>query len=141
MKLSLHQQPGETELQIHCADPEAAEIQELRRWLSGSVLPAQEQGVLRLFAPHEVLYGEFVGRGVFLYTAEGVYPTTWSLAQLQDAPHFVRCSKSMAVNLLAIRALRSERYGRLLATLSNGERILISRHYAATLRQRLLSHL
>lgn len=107
----------------------------------GKRLPAQDAGSLTLLEPREVLYAEFVGRAVFLYTKDAVHPSTQSLAQLaRDWPGFIRCSKSMVVNLHCVCRLRSEFSGRLLATLSNGEGILISRHYAAGLRQRLTSN-
>ena len=49
----------------------------------------------------------------------------------------LRCGKSCIVNLYAIRRLRSCGAGRIEATLSTGERLMISRHYAPALRERL----
>lgn len=50
---------------------------------------------------------------------------------------FFRCGKSAAVNLRQTEQLRSQPGGRLLLTLSNGEKILVSRRYAAVLRRQL----
>ena len=136
----LRDQISEPELLIRCTDPDAPEIKELLQLLgnTGKKLPAQQPDALTLLEPAEVLYGEFVGRGVFLYTVDAVWPTSVTLAQLEhDYNGFVRCSKSMAVNLRHIRKLKSEVSGRILATLTNGEQILISRHYAGALRRAL----
>lgn len=141
MKLHVIQEEiPEPELTLRCRDPQAPEVARLRQFLDlyGPRLPAQTQDGLLLLDPSELLYGEFVGRSVFLYTKEGVFPTKLSLAQLEtEGEHMVRCSKSMVVNLMHLRHLQSELSGRILATLSNEERILISRHYAAALRKRL----
>lgn len=142
MKITIVQDAvREPELYLHCKDPDSPEVQAILCRLNGTekMLSAQQAEEITLLKPSEVLYGEFVGRGVFLYTEQQVLSTTRSLAQLEaDYPDFVRCSKSMVVNLQGIRSLRSELHGRIMATLQNGERILISRHYAATLRERLM---
>ena len=49
----------------------------------------------------------------------------------------LRCGKSTVVNLHAIRKLKSCGAGRIEASLSTGERLMISRHYAPALRERL----
>jgi len=143
LKITIVQEPREEPaLFLHCADPSMPEVQSLLHFVEGldKRLPVQKAGSLTLLAPRDVLYAEFVGRGVFLYTKNEVHPSTQSLAQLaRDWPGFVRCSKSMVVNLHCVSKLRSEFSGRLLATLSNDEALLISRHYAAGLRRRLTS--
>ena len=141
MKLLVIQEDiPEPELSLRCQNPHAPEVERLRRFLQldEQRLSAQNEEGLFFLDPSELLYGEFVSRSVFLYTKEAVLPTKLSLAQLEtQSEHFFRCSKSMVVNLKHIRHLRSELSGRILATLSNDEQILISRHYAAALRKRL----
>lgn len=128
---------AEPEITIRCKDPEEPEIQELLRLIEQKKIPARQSGEVSLLDPSEVLYGEFVGRGVFLYTGDQVLAAAVSLAELEREHRFFRCSKSMAVNLRHIQRLKSEVSGRILATLSNGECILISRHYASSLRKAL----
>lgn len=141
MKLHVIQEEiSEPELTLRCRDPKAPEIERLLQLLrpDGQRLPVQTEEGRLLLDPLELLYGEYVGRSVFLYTKEGVFPTKLSLAQLEtEVEHMFRCSKSMVVNLMHIRHLQSELSGRILATLSNEERIVISRHFAAALRKRL----
>ncbi len=141
MKITVQQEAvAETEIIIRCADPAAEEISSLLQLVEGRQkrLPVRQADGQALLDAQEVLYGEFVGRHVFLYTDQEVFPTSVSLQDLAEQyPGFVRCSKSMVVNLQAIRKLRSELSGRILASLRNGEDILISRHYAAMLRRTL----
>ena len=69
-----------------------------------------------------------------------MYQTALTLAELEDrweTMGLLRCGKSCIVNLYAIRRLRSCGAGRIGATLSTGERLMISRHYAPALRERL----
>lgn len=141
MRITVLKEPvSDPELTIRCADPDAPEIQELlcAARNAGKKIPANQPDSKLLLEPSEVLYGEYVGRNVFLYTASAVLPTTVTLAQLEkEFNGFFRCSKSMAVNLNCIRQLKSEPGGRILAKLSNGECILISRRYAGALRRAL----
>ncbi|MGT2907840.1 LytTR family DNA-binding domain-containing protein [Streptococcus dentiloxodontae] len=86
----------------------------------------------------EVLYAESVDGRTFLYTADGLYQVSRSLKDLAScyASHgFFRCAKSMVVNIYKIQSFKSQAYGRIEATLENGEHVLISRKYANKLRQ------
>jgi len=106
----------EPELTLRCRDPKAPEVERLLQLLRPDPqrLPVQTQEGLFLLDPLELLYGEYVGRSVFLYTKEGVFPTKLSLAQLEtEVGHMFRCSKSMVVNLMHIRHLQSELSGRI----------------------------
>ena len=61
--------------------------------------------------------------------------------QLND-PLFIRSGKgitptTVGINLHRIRSLKSRTGGRIEASLENGERLVVSRHYAPLLRERL----
>ncbi|MGN0996952.1 MAG: LytTR family DNA-binding domain-containing protein [Candidatus Ventricola sp.] len=131
--------PGaEEELIVRCPDPDAPNIRALMRLLGDAQrrIPARLEQQLCFLSPADILYAECVDRSVFLYTADQVYATPLTLAQLEDDA-LVRCAKSMVVRIGAIRALRSQTDGRILATLTNGEQLYISRRYAAALRRAL----
>ena len=103
-------------------------------------IPASCQRQPFLLKPSQILYAEAVEGSVFLYTADQVYTSPYSLSFLEKEygeDGFFRCGKSAAVNLRQTEQLRSQPGGRLLLTLSNGEKILVSRRYAAILRRRL----
>ena len=132
--------PGsEEELLLRCPDPGAPHIRTLLRLLSEAQqrIPARLEQSLCFLSPADILYAECVDRSVFLYTADCVYTTPLTLSELESCA-LVRCAKSMVVRLGAIRSLQSRASGRILATLTNGEQILISRRYAAALCRTLL---
>ena len=51
--------------------------------------------------------------------------------------NFARVGKSMVINLKKIQSLRSDVGGRLIASLSNGEKTVISRAYAPEVKRQL----
>ena len=76
----------------------------------------------------------------FLYTASAFYQTALTLAELEGRYGelgYLRVSKSAVINLHRIRSLKSRTGGRIEASLENGERLVVSRHYAPLLRERL----
>lgn len=129
-------QSQEDELILRCRDPNTPHIRELLAVLgnTGQGIPARAEEQMVIVAPSEVLYAETVERRNFLYTARSVYETALSLAELEQRGLF-RCAKSMVVRIDAIRTLKSQTDGRIMATLNNGEQLYISRRYAAALRR------
>ena len=92
-----------------------------------------------LLSPDETLYCESVDEHTFLYTASAFYQTALTLAELEGRYGelgYLRVSKSAVINLHRIRSLKS-RTGGIEASLENGERLVVSRHYAPLLRERL----
>lgn len=141
MKLTVEEVPGtETELVLRCSDSSDPEICGLIKYLDGfdKRICVHQADQFTMLSLRDILYCEFVNRMVFVYTDKDVYPCGMSLAQLETKyTNFFRCSKSTVINIGQITHLKSELHGRILATLSNGEQILISRHYASELRRRL----
>jgi DNA-binding LytR/AlgR family response regulator len=87
---------------------------------------------------HNILYFETVDNKCFLYTHEWVLEVEKKLYELEKVldPHdFFRCSKSMIVNINQIIRLKPEMTRNILATMSNGEVISISRRYAKTFKE------
>lgn len=138
MKITI-EPAAQEELILRCPDPDAPQIQALLRLLADERrrIPARREQALFFLAPSDILYAEHVDRSVYLYTADAVYATPLSLAEL-EAFSLLRCAKAMVVRIDAIYTLQSRSGGRLLATLCNGEQLWISRHYAAALRRALL---
>ena len=99
-----------------------------------------ERREVTLLSPSEVVYCESVDDHTFLYTSAAVYQTALSLAELEGrygSLGLFRAGKSSIVNLHRVRALKSQPGGRIEVTLETEERLVVSRHYAPLLRERL----
>ncbi|MBO4750539.1 MAG: LytTR family transcriptional regulator DNA-binding domain-containing protein, partial [Lachnospiraceae bacterium] len=68
--------------------------------------------------------------GKVLLTEKRLY----ELEELLDKREFFRCSKSTILNLNKVVKLRPELNRNILATLTNGETIVVSRRYATELK-------
>lgn len=88
-----------------------------------------------------IYYCEAVDNTVFCNTKQDTYETAYRLYELENAwteRGFVRTGKSMLVNLRRITSFRPVLSGRVEATLMNGEKTMISRVYAKSVRQALM---
>lgn len=100
----------------------------------------REGGEMVLLRADEVIYCDTVEEKTFVYTAAELYQTALSLGELEGRygeQGFFRVGKSMVVNLHHIRSLKSHTAGRIEITLETKERLMVSRHYAPLLRERL----
>lgn len=89
----------------------------------------------------EILYFEAVGEQVFAYTAKELYLIKKRLYEIETQyreRRFIRCSKSVIVNLMQIDTFRPALDSRFLARMTNGEEIMISRMYAKEFKKRLM---
>ncbi len=88
-----------------------------------------------------ILYFEAVGDQVFAYTSEEVYSVKRRLYELETSyvdRKFIRCSKSVLVNLMQIESFRPALDSRFFARMKNGEDIMVSRMYAKELKRKLM---
>lgn len=135
-------QPDEEDTVIvRCAQPDQRLISMLRAfqtvkteltgYLDGRIVPLNYQ---------EVFYFESNENRVFAYYQAEVYEVKYKLYELEElfAPlDFVRCSKSMIVNMEKIKYLSPLFSGKLEAHLKNGEKVIISRQYVHSLKSKL----
>lgn len=101
------------------------------------ILVSSERGSHFLLVD-DILYFESIDGNTFAYSKNAVYQvnqTLRDLVQTYGKKGFFRSSKSMVLNIYRIDSFKSQSFGRIEATLDNGENALISRKYAATLRQ------
>ena len=91
--------------------------------------------------PYEqILYIEAVDKKVFIYGEDEIYDCNYKLYQLEEMlpeSYFFRISKSVILNVLAIKCLEPESGRRLKVTLENEEMLIISRQYAGDIKQKL----
>ncbi|MCY7129400.1 LytTR family DNA-binding domain-containing protein [Streptococcus mutans] len=117
-------------------NPTIEEIVNLTSRQKEKLLAKGEKGNTFLWLD-DILYCERVDGIVFAYTKNKVYQIFHSLRDLEASYYrlgYVRCSKSMIVNIYKIHYFNSEPYGRIRATMENDEEIMISRKYANRIR-------
>ncbi len=105
---------------------------------SGS-LPVTLEGRVYLVKHSAIYYIESVDKKTFVYTKDSCYESKYRLYELETIllGLFLRCSKATILNLKKVRSVESEMSGRMIATLLNGESIVISRGYVKEVKGRL----
>jgi len=84
-----------------------------------------------------ILYIESVDRKTFLYTEGEVFEIDKRLYELEEKLgffDFFRVSKAIIVNLNRVQSLRPEIGARLVLTMENTEKIVVSRQYAKIIK-------
>ena len=86
----------------------------------------------------DILYFESVDSKTFIYTKERVLTAELKLYEIEkklSEKNFFRCSKSVVVNIGKIVRLKPEISRNIIATLDNGEAVVISRRYVSELKR------
>lgn len=85
------------------------------------------------FRLEDVYYFEALDEKVFGYTKDEVFELKMRLYEVEkeyENRHFVRCSKSVVLNLMLLDSISPALNGRFFAHMKNGEKLMISRQYA-----------
>ena len=127
-----------TAVEIHCREV-TSETERLERYIRrfDERIIATLNGQTHNVPVEEILYIESVDKKTFLYTTGTVLQTEkrlYELEELLDEKTFFRCSKSVIVNLNKITKLKPEVTRNILATLTNGEVVVISRRNVRSLK-------
>ena len=88
----------------------------------------------------EILYFEAVDSKSFFYTKENFYRYKSTLLALEESlknTSFQRVSKTVIANMKKLTSIKKSDNSRLLATLTNGEKIVISRKYVNEIKRKL----
>ena len=143
MKITLNQDPAfsETEVVINCrqADEDILHLVAMLR-IHQKKLVGTLDGELHLLDTKDILYIDTADKRTFLYTGQAVYECALRLYELEEGLQgldFLRVSRSAIVNFRRIRSIRPELGGRMLVTVDGGERLDVSRQYAADLKEKL----
>ena len=127
---------------IECVEI-TSQIRDIESYVSnkGEELAGSIEGVdgslQRKFRLEDVYYFEAVDEKVFAYTKEQVYELHMRLYEVEEkyaGRHFIRCSKSVILNLMLLDSISPALNGRFFAHMKNGERLMISRMYAPKLK-------
>lgn len=104
----------------------------------GVELSGLEEGRMEKVKLEDICYFEALDEKVFAYTKEKVFEIKLRLYEVEKAyasHHFIRCSKSVVLNLMQLKSISPALNGRFLAHLKNGEKVMISRQYIGSVRE------
>ena len=137
MKLFVRVVPdiSETEIEVRCHErnQEVNNIIDIIKGSTDVLVGINEKGQSERIYVSQILYLEAVDRDVFAYKAEGVYKIRKTLYELEGdlkTKLFVRISKSVIVNIKAVKSVSPEDFRRYRLLLKNGEYLIVSRNYA-----------
>ena len=143
MKITIDERLGATgiEVTIVCGktDRQVLDIVARLRMFDRKVTGSMD-GSTHVVNAEDILYVESVDKRTFFYTAEGVYETPLRLYEMEERLEgcdFLRVAKGCVVNFRRIAALRPDLNGRIIATMDNGEQVVISRQYAPNVKRKL----
>ncbi len=98
-----------------------------------------EEYVLKL---DDIFYFEAVDNRVFAYTSDKIYEVSYKITELNEMlkdTSFLQIARTVILNIAKIDRISKMVNSRLLAILTNQEKIIISRAYAQNLKQKLKS--
>lgn len=143
MKLSVEQvsHENEEEVIVRCHDAEEKWVEAIRAVTAGEVFVSAfaAEKVYRLKLS-DIYYFEVVDGCSFLYGESSVFGCRQKLYEFEElcrGSMLFRCSKSMILNADKIRCVRPSVSGRFEATLTNNEKVIISRQYVSELKRLL----
>lgn len=143
MKIHMIHDPtaDETEITIVCRDID----EDVQRVLAAvnSVncrLTGTKDGQTFLLEPRDVIYIDTADKKTFIYTQNEVYETPLRLYELErqlPPSDFFRANKSCIAGIRHIRSVKADIDGRLLLTMDSGDKLWVSRQYAADFRKKI----
>jgi DNA-binding LytR/AlgR family response regulator len=87
----------------------------------------------------DIFYFESVDLKTFVYAEKTVFRSKLKLYEIEEilvSGDFLRISKQVIVNINKVKSVSPAGGSRFLATLSNGEKVIISRQYVPALKER-----
>lgn len=142
MQVSIRKIPDKEKEQviIECVDvtPEVHDIYSYVQNKGTEICGIVDGEYQKKFNLQEVYYFEALDEKVFGYTKDSVFELKMRLYEVEkefEKRHFVRCSKSVVLNLMLLDGISPALNSRFFAHMKNGEKLMISRQYASHVRK------
>lgn len=142
MKLTIIRRPEYTEPEVTLKyaddDPETTRLIDVLNSYCKSITAVKGNNVQNLDI-HKIYYFESVDDKTYIYTKDDVYDCKQKLYEIEDAfrdSSFIRISKSCIVNIAKLKSVRPFMNGKFEATMQNGEKMIINRHYVADFKKK-----
>lgn len=143
MKIHINEDPKllEMEITINC-NRITSEVEKLISMLRvmDLKLTGKKDNQTFILDASKVLYIDTVDKKSFFYTKNDVYETELKLYELEEqlaALDFIRVNKSCVLNFNQIISIKADIDGKLLVTMSNQEKLFVSRQYAPVIKKKL----
>lgn len=143
MKIHINEDPArqETEITINCPKI-STDIEKLISMLRvmDLKLTGKKDNQTYILDAAKVLYIDTVDKKTFFYTKKEVYETDLRLYELEEqlaALDFIRANKSCIINFNQIISIKADIDGKLLVTMSNLEKLFVSRQYSPMIKEKL----
>ena len=125
---------------IQCVEvtPEIKDVEAYIKNKGTEISGVSQAHSMKQFHLKDVYYFEALDEKVFAYTKNQVYEIKMRLYEVEKAyekHHFVRCSKSVVLNLMLLDSISPALNGRFFAHMQNGEKVMISRQYAPQIKK------
>jgi len=104
----------------------------------GQEITGSLDGTLCRIRLDTICYFEAVDEKLFACTKDHIYDIKMRLYEVENAYkycHFIRCSKSVVLNLMQLEGISPTLNGRFYAHMKNQEKVVISRQYVKEIRQ------
>ena len=132
---------NEVEIRIRCnqmTKPLEKLIEQIR--LFGFSITGEKEGQNYQISLEDILYFEAVDNRSYAYCTDEVYECKQKLYELEERlnnMNFQRISRTCIVNIYKLISIRTLLNGKIEATLENGEKVIVNRHYAEELREKI----
>jgi len=143
LRIHINEDPGlrETEITISC-NKISTEVEKLISMLRvlDLKLTGRKDDQTYILDASKVLYIDTVDKKTFFYTKKDIYETDLKLYELEEqlaALDFIRVNKSCILNFNQIISIKADIDGKLLVTMSNQEKLFVSRQYAPAIKKKL----
>jgi len=103
-------------------------------------LTGRKDGRQYVIEAADIIYIESIDKHTFLYTTNGAYESPFKLYELEEklAEHdFLRASKNSLFNINHIQSIEPDFDRRLIMTMTNDNKLIVSRQYAVAVKERL----
>lgn len=143
MKFILEQSDewSDVEIRVRCGQIDKSLeklIEQIR--LYGFSITGEKDGETFIINLEQIFYLETVDNRTYVYCEDSVYECKQKLYELEErlgTMNFQRISRSCILNIYKLLSIRTLLNGRVEAKLENGEKLIVNRHYAESLRQKI----
>ncbi|WP_153731449.1 LytTR family DNA-binding domain-containing protein [Sporosarcina obsidiansis] len=144
IRLKIHESDDFTDVEIIINCPEIDErlsrlIQQMNQMMFS--IQGKKDGTTYPLVSDQLFYIESVNDTTFLYTDQDVFESDKKLYEFEEQlkhTRFMRISKNFIVNTAKIESVKALINGRFEAFLSNGEKVIVNRHYVKAFRKHFL---